>query len=152
MVQIMCSHNDSFFSSSASPKKNSTKKKKDASVEKLALKSWPTIPLKDITRVSRAILAKVFAVDIDGHFGTPVLESYPELANDYLEVVDDPMDFRTIEEERMPQYKKIKDLQTDLFLVFDNCCQFNGADTEMGQYALYVLLDFLESPHGANVD
>jgi Bromodomain len=125
--------------SSASPKKNPTKRKKDATLEKIALKSWPNIPLKDITRVSQAVLTKVVAEDIEGHFGTPVLESYPELANDYLEIVDEPMDFRTIEEERIPQYTKIKDLQTDLFMVFDNCSQFNGADTDMGQYAVYVL-------------
>jgi len=115
------------------------KKKEEGPMEQISLKTWPNIPLKDITRISKAVLAKVSSEDTDGHFSIPVLEAYPFLAADYLEFVKDPMDFRTIEEERIPQYKRIKDLQTDLLLIFDNCCQFNGTDTEMGQYAMYVL-------------
>lgn len=115
-----------------------SKKSKAAMVERRSLKTWPSIPLKDITRVSKEVLAKVAAEDVDGHFSTPVLESYPHLSGDYMAAVDVPMDFRTIDEERIPKYKSIKDLQRDLFLIFDNCSQFNGAGTEMGQYAMYA--------------
>jgi hypothetical protein len=128
-----------FLSLSASPRKSPAKKQKEANVEKTSLKTWPSIPIKDITRISKAVLAKVSSEDTGGHFTIQVLESYPYLADDYLETVDEPMDFRTIEEERIPQYKGIKDLQRDFCLIFDNCSGFNGAETEMGQYAMYVL-------------
>ena len=34
------------------------------------------------------------------------------------------MDFRTIEEERLPYYSSIRDLQWDLILVFNNCKKY----------------------------
>lgn len=74
--------------------------------------------------------------DQDGTFNAPVLESYPDIAESYLSLVDHPMDLRTIEEDRMQRYLSIKELQDDLILMFKNCCDFNGADSDMGQYAM----------------
>jgi Bromodomain len=63
-------------------------------------------------------------------FSSPVVEAYPEIADSYLEVVEEPMDFRTIEEERLPAYNSIRDLQDDLILTFRNCMTFNRRGTE----------------------
>lgn len=40
------------------------------------------------------------------------------------------MDFRTIEEERLPAYESIRGLQEDLILTFRNCMKFNRRGTE----------------------
>jgi Bromodomain len=72
-------------------------------------------------------------------FDLPVAETCPDLADDYLDVITRPMDFRTIEEERVPQYTSIVDLQNDLELVFYNCIAFNGPNNELGELARYVV-------------
>lgn len=66
----------------------------------------------------------------------PVTEAYPESAEEYLKTVDDPMDFRTIVEERIPCYECISELQEDLILVFRNCTTFNEVGTEYWSYAV----------------
>jgi hypothetical protein len=68
-------------------------------------------------------------------FSVPVLESYPDLAPAYLNVVSLPMDLRTIEEERLNEYFAIKELQKDLVLIFRNCCTFNGEGSHFWSYA-----------------
>jgi hypothetical protein len=50
-------------------------------------------------------------LDEDGMFIIPVTEAFPDIAKSYLQVVSQPMDFRTIEEERVPQYASIQELQ-----------------------------------------
>ena len=70
-------------------------------------------------------MLKQRTVDEDDIFENPVAETYPEIADAYLEVVEEPMDFRTIEEERLPRYRTIGELQQDLMLVFNNCIAFN---------------------------
>lgn len=69
--------------------------------------------------------------DADGIFAVPVIEAYPELAAEYMQVVESPMDFRTIKEERVHEYESIKELQGDLILVFKNCCTFNEAGSDV---------------------
>ena len=69
-------------------------------------------------------------------FSAPVVESFPEVADKYLRIVKEPMDFRTIEEERMPNYDSIAELQEDLILTFRNCCEFNGEGTDYCNYSL----------------
>jgi putative N-acetylmannosamine-6-phosphate epimerase len=68
-------------------------------------------------------------------FAVPVLESYPDLAPAYLNVVSLPMDLRTIEEERLNEYFAIKELQKDLVLIFRNCCTFNAEGSHFWFYA-----------------
>lgn len=51
-------------------------------------------------------------------------------------VVKYPMDFRTIEEERLPDYGNISELQDDLILTFRNCCEFNSDNPEYYNYAM----------------
>ena len=63
-------------------------------------------------------------------------EAYPEVAAEYRRAITRPMDFRTIEEERLPRYKSIREFQEDLVLTFTNCIEFNGADSELGQLSL----------------
>ena len=65
----------------------------------------------------------------------PVAESYPDIAQDYLSVIEEPMDFRTIEEDRLPVYRTIGELQQDLMLVFNNCLSFNEGDNELSAMA-----------------
>ena len=63
-------------------------------------------------------------------FAAPVVETFPDLADAY-KAIENPMDFRTIEEERLQYYRSITDLQQDLLLVFHNCLEFsNGVENE----------------------
>jgi hypothetical protein len=75
-------------------------------------------------------------LDEDNLFEIPVVESFPDVARDYSKVVSNPMDFRTIEEDRLLVYKNIVELQQDLILAFDNCIKFNGAQSEYSKFAL----------------
>jgi len=60
------------------------------------------------------------------------------VADAYTEVVTNPMDLRTIEEERLPTYGLISELQEDLILTFKNCCVFNGEDSEYYGYSVQI--------------
>jgi hypothetical protein len=76
------------------------------------------------------------ALDEDNLFDIPVVEAYPSFAHDYSKVVSNPMDFRTIEEERLQVYRNIAELQQDLILIFDNCIAFNEAASVYVEFAL----------------
>jgi hypothetical protein len=75
-------------------------------------------------------------LDEENLFEIPVVEAVPSVAYDYAKAVSKPMDFRTIEEERIQVYRGIVGLQKDLILIFDNCIQFNGATGDYGTFAL----------------
>ena len=77
-------------------------------------------------------------LDTFGFFTIPVVEAFPEVADEYSQAVEDPMDFRTIEEERLSTYGHISELQDDLILVFRNCCIFNENNPEYYNYALDI--------------
>ena len=81
-------------------------------------------------------------MDEDQLFHTPVIEAYPELQKSYLQHIATPMDFRTIEEERLWHYQSITELQLDLILVFSNCMTFNDTDSPLYHTAKYVTLAF----------
>jgi hypothetical protein len=74
-------------------------------------------------------------LDIDAIFYAPVTEKFPELEKRYLELIQKPMDFMTIEKS-IRKYQDIHDLQQDILLVFKNCCAFNGQNSEIGKYAV----------------
>lgn len=74
-------------------------------------------------------------LDTENVFSIPVLESYPNLADDYLRIVRMPMDLATIEEERLAAYESIRELQKDIVLIFRNCCSFNLALSHYWHYA-----------------
>lgn len=72
-------------------------------------------------------------------FEEPVVEQYPDIAESYQSVIKEPMDFRTIEEERLPRYRSIQELQQDLMMVFNNCILFNREQLpEYANKARYV--------------
>ena len=75
-------------------------------------------------------------LDFNELFTCPVAEAYPEVEDAYRELIDNPMDFRTIEEERLPNYECINELREDLILVFRNCCVFNEDNDEYYDYSL----------------
>jgi len=103
------------------------------------LSKWPPIVnLRDITKVSKKILEVCAEADTEGLFATPVVEAFPEVADSYLSVVSEPIDFRTIEEERLPAYQDMQELQEDLIKVFRNCCVFNGEGTDYYHYAVNI--------------
>jgi WD40 repeat protein len=89
---------------------------------------WPKINIKHITKVGKSLLQKLGDLDSDNVFAIPVTEAFPEVGSSYGEVIEQPMDFRTIVEERMPMYQSIQELQDDLILVFRNCIEFNNND------------------------
>jgi Bromodomain len=76
-------------------------------------------------------------------FSSPVVEAFPEIADSYLEEIEEPMDFRTIEEERLPAYNSIRELQADLMLTFRNCMRFNRRGTEYWMLSEYVVFGFV---------
>ena len=121
---------------SPAPKRGQSKKGKPTQTAKAPLKAWPRIELKHITPVSKLMISAVSEEDPQGVFSVPVWESNPEIADAYLEAIKEPIDLRTIEEERIPQYESIKELQNDLMLMLENCCNYNGIDSFFGQYAL----------------
>ena len=71
-------------------------------------------------------------------FVAPVCEAFPEVADDYKAIVTEPMDLRTIEEERLPTYGRIDELQQDLILTLKNCCVFNGEGSDYYCYAVEI--------------
>ena len=66
------------------------------------------------------------------------MEVHPDISANYLDIVENPMDLRTIEEERIPEYQSIRELQQDLIQMFDNCVIFNGNRSSLSKYAMYV--------------
>ncbi|KAG7365261.1 serine/threonine protein kinase containing WD-40 repeat domain [Nitzschia inconspicua] len=113
-----------------------TRKSKNSEIVELPdLKPWPEIEISEITRVTNELLGRVVEQDDQGVFAVPVVEAYPEMSDAYLSVVDEPMDLRTIEEERMHAYTSISQLQDDLILMYNNCCKFNGPASVLGKYA-----------------
>ena len=96
---------------------------------------WPEIALKHITEVGQEIVQRLGDVDEDGLFAIPVAEALPDLADEYRDKIEEPMDFRTIVEERLPRYRSIRELQLDLVTIFHNCIVFNGAKHEYGRLA-----------------
>lgn len=76
-------------------------------------------------------------------FEDPVVETYPAFKKNYLAVIDEPMDFRTIENERLRRYTSVRELQNDLKLVFENCIRYNGKASPLGKIAS-ELLDMLD--------
>ena len=74
-------------------------------------------------------------LDTTDIFSVPVIESCPEVAKEYLRKIEEPMDFRTIED-RLSSYEHIAQMQDDLILTFRNCCTFNAEVPEFYCHAL----------------
>ena len=128
----MVLHHNATASGSISP---TAKRMKTTIIEEIQLNDWPEVDLREISLICEGVLARVREEDVDGIFLEPVLEQHPEIKDSYLQAVDTPMDLRTIEEDRLPQYQQIVSLQEDLVLTFRNCCLFNGANSSLGEYA-----------------
>ena len=60
-----------------------------------------------------------------GAFAIPVVEAFPEIKAEYNVVIEYPMDFRTISEDRIHEYQEISERQYDLSMCFKNCMVFN---------------------------
>lgn len=115
------------------PKKKAKTARKQAPSSP-AVKPWPEISNRKIVAVGEEILVRLSNVDEENLFAMPVAEALPEMADEYKKLIDEPMDFRTIEE-RLPDFRSIRELQDDLVKVFKNCIQFNGRDHIYGQFA-----------------
>ncbi|KAL7563259.1 hypothetical protein ACA910_016626 [Epithemia clementina (nom. ined.)] len=116
------------------------KKQKHSHDENLpASKEWPDVGLKNITMITQEILDELKNHDVQGAFRIPVAEEFPAIADTYAETIDEPMDFRTIEEERLPNYQSINELQNDLKLVFINCIRFNRNNSPLSSLARDLL-------------
>jgi Bromodomain len=119
---------------------------------------WPEIRSEHITHVTTEMLAFLVSdtalsgslcsrhtltlvslvkrnMDEDKLFELPVVETLPELKHHYLSKISRPMDFRTIEEERIQYYSSITELQDDLICIFSNCIKFNGEMSDYAQFA-----------------
>lgn len=90
-------------------------------------------------------------MDEDKIFELPVVEALPEIKHEYLQRVSRPMDFRTIEEERVNYYNSITELQDDLILTFQNCILFNGEMSAYGRFAA-DMLNLLDDAYGTIMD
>jgi len=100
------------------------------------LRKWPDIDLKAISKVVKAVLRHLSALDEEGLFSKPVVEQAPGLREIYLATIESPMDFRTIEEDRSQYYETIQELQDDLILIFRNCATFNNPSSEYHSFAM----------------
>lgn len=100
------------------------------------LKPWPEIDPKEITQVVKGVLRHFSDLDEENIFAVPVIESVPDLKESYLKIIESPMDFRTIEEDRIQYYQSIRELQDDLILVFRNCATFNLPSSEYHAFAM----------------
>ncbi|KAL7569048.1 hypothetical protein ACA910_016893 [Epithemia clementina (nom. ined.)] len=89
--------------------------------------------------ITQEILDELKNHDVQGAFRIPVAEEFPAIADTYAETIDEPMDFRTIEEERLPNYQSINELQNDLKLVFINCIRFNRNNSPLSSLARDLL-------------
>jgi Bromodomain len=125
-----------FIGSSSSRATPGKKIKSSKFVELPNVPSWPEINLSDITKVTNDVLRRVTQRDDQNAFSLPVLEAYPELLDDYTSLIKEPMDLRTIVEERMHTYTSIQQLQDDLILIYRNCCTFNGEGSFLAKYAM----------------
>ena len=67
-------------------------------------------------------------------------------------MISNPMDFRTIEEDRIHYYSSITELQKDLTLVFGNCIKYNGTLSEFGQFAQQLMDEMEEAFEKAVAD
>ena len=63
----------------------------------------------ETTRVSVGVLSYLREMDDNMLFERPVIEQIPLIKDKYLEVVEKPMDFETIEKTRMPSYKSLQE-------------------------------------------
>ena len=73
----------------------------------------------------------------------PVIEAHPDIMDDYLAIIKEPMDFHTIEE-NLSQYTHIHEMQDDLVLTFRNCCEFNGENSDLYAQAIQIWLSLNE--------
>ena len=73
----------------------------------------------------------------------PVIEAHPDISDDYLAIIKEPMDFHTIEE-NLSQYTHIHEMQDDLVLTFRNCCEFNGENSDLYAQAIQIWLSLNE--------
>ncbi|CAB9519710.1 bromodomain and WD repeat domain containing [Seminavis robusta] len=106
-------------------------------------KIWHEIDSKHITSVTRSILEFYRCLDEQEVFAVPVAEKHPDVKQAYNQKISTPMDFQTIEEDRIQYYSSITELQKDLILTFQNCIDFNGTLSDYGQFA-QQLLDMLD--------
>ena len=127
---------DFALTASRSSAKASTtiKKAKGSSAQLPELRKWPKIDVSNITQVTREMVQRISENDELGIFSKPVIEAHPTIADAYLNVIETPIDLRTIEEERVNIYNSIQGLQDDLVLMFRNCCTFN-ANTDFWEIA-----------------
>ena len=85
-------------------------------------------------------------MDEERIFWIPVVEAFPEVRDVYLEMIPNPMDFRTIEDERVPSYQSITEFQDDLILVLGNCLDYNEPSSAFYKIASN-LMDMLEETY-----
>ena len=102
------------------------------------LAKWPPVSRRKMNKVATTVIQKVRELDAWNLFTAPVCEVFPEVADAYNDAVSNPMDLRTIEEERLPTYGLINELQEDLILTFKNCCVFNGEGSDYYGYAVEI--------------
>ncbi|XP_051118221.1 uncharacterized protein LOC127242643 [Andrographis paniculata] len=90
------------------------------------LESGPTIPLPD-KKLLVFILDRLQKKDTYGVFSEPVdLGELP----DYLEIIENPMDFGTVREKlETGAYKNLEELESDVLLICSNAMQYNASDT-----------------------
>jgi len=135
-------------------------------MESLNLSKWPEIPVPHISKVTLEVLKRLVraaagiflsraeppltviflfvctlqkSMDEGGNFYVPVAEAFPNIGEAYLAMISNPMDFRTIEEERLNVYQSIRELQEDLILVFSNCMEFNVPRSDLHAIARSLL-------------
>ena len=92
----------------------------------------------NVQQVGLRVLAYLRSQDSDEIFENPVIESFPEIKDSYLEVVSQPMDFWTIEQ-KLADYQDTSELKRDVQLIYSNCIAYNGEESHLTKIAKRML-------------
>mmetsp|Transcript_24625 Transcript_24625/g.56444 ORF Transcript_24625/g.56444 Transcript_24625/m.56444 type:complete len:838 (+) Transcript_24625:149-2662(+) len=100
---------------------------------------------RSLRRAVRDVLAFLRDLDEGKLFELPVVVQAPNIKEEYLKSISRPMDFHTIENERLETYQNVNEFYADLVLIFENCIDFNGEDSIFGEIAQDILERLNES-------
>lgn len=98
------------------------------------IQPWREVSSRKIRAVATAIVQKLMELDVDSIFLKPVVDAFPQIADAYLNAITKPIDLTTIIN-NVRAYLSIHELQQDLILMFKNCCDYNGYDSDLGRYS-----------------
>lgn len=91
---------------------------------------------QELNRIFAPILTTVMRARNGAMFSAPVVELWPEVAEEYLSIVTNPRDLGTVlDNVENGEYASPQRVLADTRLVFDNARSYNGAESYVGGIA-----------------